>query len=768
MSVGAPRSFSSRPSGSYSVLGTLWSRIPKGFENFFPKGSKKSDDSKANDESKESDRSETNDNEAWSELRNYFKVPGGGGGGGGGSPDDGGPGSQSPFGAGMALALLAGTMVLMSMMSDSAKDVITFQDFFTKYLASGYVQRIDVNGGEAMVIMEGRDLGAKIPTFQIGSVDAFERKMENLQREMGIPPRDFVPIRYTNTEGSWSTFFMRAALTAAIFGGMIMFAGRMMGGAGGVGGMGGGGPGGRGIFSMGKAKADAVIKPGSIKTRFKDVAGLDQAKLEIMEFVKFLKKPEQFTRLGAKIPKGALLVGPPGTGKTMLARATAGEAGVHFFTMSGSDFIEMFVGVGPSRVRDLFEQARKNSPCIVFIDEIDAVGRSRSSGGFSSGGNDERESTLNQLLVEMDGFKEDTNVVVLAGTNRSDILDKALLRPGRFDRQVLVDKPDIQGRKQIFEVHLKPLKLNRPVEDISERLAALTPGFAGADIANLCNEAAIIAARKAKEAVELVDFEAATDRVIGGMEKTGKIITAEEKALVAYHEAGHGVVGWFLEHADPLLKVTIIPRGPAALGYAQYLPKEVSLFNEEQILDRMCMALGGRAAEQVFFGKVSTGASDDLKRVTEMAYSQVGIYGFNKKIGQVSFHQDDSSNQFYKPYSEATAQSIDEEVRQMIDKAYERTVKVVEEYKDQCKSMAELLLEKETINHDDIVACLGPRPFDSDAYNEYLENARKAQKEREQELESLAKDGEEAADTKESGPSPEDLQPGMAMSSDTK
>jgi cell division protease FtsH len=397
-----------------------------------------------------------------------------------------------------------------------------------------------------------------------------------------------------------------------------------------------------------------------VKVTFNDVAGLQEAKQEIMEFVDFLKNPGKFNSLGAKIPKGALLVGPPGTGKTLLAKAVAGEAGVPFFSMSGSDFIEMFVGVGPSRVRDLFKSARASAPCIVFIDEIDAVGRKRSKGGFS-GGNDERENTLNQLLVEMDGFVPTTGIIVLAGTNRADILDPALLRPGRFDRQVLVDKPDIAGRVAIFRVHLKDLKLSDKIEDIARRMATLTPGFSGADIMNCCNEAALIAARRKKDMIDVTDFEAAIERIIGGMEKSTKVLSPVEKKTVAYHEAGHAVAGWFLEHADPLLKVSIVPRGSAALGYNQFLPREVSLYSKEQLLDMMCMALGGRVAEELVFKVITTGASDDLDRVTKIAYSQVALYGMNEKVGRLSFKQDEQS--FTKPYSEATAQLIDDEVR---------------------------------------------------------------------------------------------------------
>lgn len=408
-----------------------------------------------------------------------------------------------------------------------------------------------------------------------------------------------------------------------------------------------------------------------------------------------------------------------GTGKTLLAKAVAGEAGVPFFTISGSDFIEMFVGVGPSRVRDLFSEARQSSPCIIFIDEIDAVGRQRGRGGM--GGNDERENTLNQLLVEMDGFEPSTGVVVLAGTNRVDILDQALTRPGRFDRQITVDKPDLNGRKEIFKVHLQGITLDGSIEDYAGRLAGLTPGFAGADIANICNEAAIVAARRKAETVNFDDFQTATDRIIGGME-SNKIMSKDERSIVAYHEAGHAVAGWFLEHADPLLKVTIIPRSSGALGFAQYLPKEVFLRTQKQIMDIVCMALAGRASEDVFFGRVTTGASDDLKRVTDLVYSTIQLYGMNDRLGQLAFPKDPNAMWEDRPYSEKTAKAMDEEARAIVDAAYERTLSLLKEKKDDVQKIAELLLDKETITHEDMVATIGPRPFEGDpAYNDFIQ-----------------------------------------------
>jgi AFG3 family protein len=472
---------------------------------------------------------------------------------------------------------------------------------------------------------------------------------------------------------------------------------------------GGGGPGGQ-IFNIGKSKAALFDAENKVKITFSDVAGLDEAKEEVKEIVDFLKNPSKFTKLGGKIPKGALLVGPPGTGKTLLAKAVAGEAGVPFFSLSGSDFVEMFVGVGAARVRDLFKQAKEKAPCIVFIDEIDAIGRSRGRGQMP-GANDERENTLNSLLVEMDGFATDSGVIILAATNRPDVLDSALLRPGRFDRQISIDKPDIVGREAIFKVHLKPIKLDQTVDP--KKLSAQTPGFAGAEIANVCNEAALIAARRDKKAVDMQDFQDAIDRVIGGLEKKTKIISPEEKRIVAYHEAGHAVAGWFLEHADPLVKVSIVPRGTAALGYAQYLPKEQFLYQTEQMLDEMCMAFGGRAAEEIVFGKISTGALSDLERITKMAYSMVTIYGMNDKIGNMSFYDSKASDyNFQKPYSEATSEKIDREVKGIIDEMYLRTKSLLEKHREHLEVIARELLEKEILFQSDLERLIGKRPFE--------------------------------------------------------
>jgi AFG3 family protein len=471
---------------------------------------------------------------------------------------------------------------------------------------------------------------------------------------------------------------------------------------------GGAGPGGGGIFNIGKSKAQLFEKGTRVNVTFQDVAGLDEAKVEVMEIVDFLKQPKKYTALGGKIPKGALLVGPPGTGKTLLAKAMAGEAQVPFFSISGSDFVEMFVGVGASRVRDLFKQAREKAPCIIFIDEIDAIGRARGRNAIVS--NDERENTLNQLLVEMDGFGGDTGIIILAATNRPDVLDPALLRPGRFDRQISIDRPDVKGREQIFKVHLKPIKISETLD--IHKLAEQTPGFAGADIANVCNEAALIAARKGKAAVDMSDFQDAIDRVIGGLEKKNKLISPEEKEIIAYHEAGHAICGWYLEHAYPLLKVTIVPRGTAALGYAQYTPKEQYLYNIEQLNDQICMTLGGRASEDIFFGKISTGASNDLQQITRIAYSMITVYGMNDKLGNISYYDPNQEQTFTKPYSEKTAEMIDNEVRLLIDSAYLRTKALLTEKKSDVEKLAKALLEKEVLFQSDVEALIGKRPFE--------------------------------------------------------
>lgn len=473
-------------------------------------------------------------------------------------------------------------------------------------------------------------------------------------------------------------------------------------------GAGGGSGGGGQIFSIGKSKAKLFDQDTKVKTTFENVAGLEGAKEEVQEIVDFLKSPEKYTSLGGKIPKGALLVGPPGTGKTLLAKAVAGEAGVPFFSLSGSDFVEMFVGVGASRVRDLFKQAAQKSPSIIFIDEIDAIGRARGKNSLT-GGNDERENTLNQLLTEMDGFGTDTNVIVLAATNRADVLDKALMRAGRFDRQIYVDLPDINERQEIFEVHIKPLKL---AEDVNvEFLAQQTPGFSGADIANMCNEAALIAARRSKKAIHHQDFLDAVDRIVGGLEKKNKVITPKEKKTIAFHEAGHATVSWMLEHAAPLVKVTIVPRGQS-LGAAWYLPSERLIVQTEQMLDEMCATLGGRAAEKIIFDKISTGALSDLEKVTKQARAMVTVYGLNDKVGNITYYDSSGNDSFVKPYSEETAKTIDEEISKMIEVQYLRAIDILEKNKEKLTTLAELLLDKEVIFKDDLMKIFGGRPFE--------------------------------------------------------
>lgn len=520
------------------------------------------------------------------------------------------------------------------------------------------------------------------------------------------------------------------------------------------------GPGGQ-IFNIGKSRAALFDTENKVKITFDNVAGLDEAKEEVKEIVEFLKNPSKFTKLGGKIPKGALLVGPPGTGKTLLAKAVAGEAGVPFFSLSGSDFVEMFVGVGAARVRDLFKQAKEKAPCIVFIDEIDAIGRSRGKGQMP-GSNDERENTLNSLLVEMDGFATDSGVIILAATNRPDVLDNALLRPGRFDRQISIDKPDIVGREAIFKVHLKPIKLEKDVDP--KKLSAQTPGFAGAEIANVCNEAALIAARKDKKAVDMSDFQDAIDRVIGGLEKKNKIISPEEKKIVAYHEAGHAVAGWFLEHADPLVKVSIVPRGVAALGYAQYLPKEQFLYQTEQLLDEMCMTLGGRAAEEIIFGKISTGALSDLERVTKMAYSIVSVYGMNDKIGHISYYDSKQNDYgFSKPYSEDTAKIIDQEVKKLVEQAYQRTKQLLTDKKAQLEVLAKELLDKEIIFQSDLEGLIGKRPFEKETtYQAYTNNSNGKAEDKEEKEEPVSEEVTNSENTPEevsSEPQNSDIKP---------
>ncbi|MEO8885650.1 MAG: ATP-dependent zinc metalloprotease FtsH [Mucilaginibacter sp.] len=555
-------------------------------------------------------------------------------------------------------------------------------------------------------------------TFTDGSYESLKQSVIAAQKD--VPDAQKVAIKYEQHESLLSSALVQFIVMIVIIVAVWVFIMRRMTGGG------GGGPGGQ-IFNIGKSKATLFDKEAQVTVTFNDVAGLEEAKQEVMEIVDFLRNPKKYTNLGGKIPKGALLVGSPGTGKTLLAKAVAGEAQVPFFSLSGSDFVEMFVGVGASRVRDLFRQAKDKAPCIIFIDEIDAIGRARGKNNMV-GGNDERENTLNQLLVEMDGFGTDSGIIILAATNRPDVLDSALLRPGRFDRQVSIDKPDLIGREQIFKVHLKPVKLAEGVD--AKKLSAQTPGFAGAEIANVCNEAALIAARKNKEAVDMQDFQDAIDRVIGGLEKKNKIISPEEKRIVAYHEAGHAIAGWFLEHADPLVKVSIVPRGVAALGYAQYLPKEQFLYTIEQLEDGMCMTLGGRVAEDITFGKISTGAQNDLERITKLAYAMVTIYGMNAKVGNVSFNDAQGEYQFNKPYSEKTSQLIDEEVRNQIAVIYERTRQLLTDKKEGLEKLAAKLLEKEILFQSDLEEILGKRPFETrTTYDEFVNGATESNQE---------------------------------------
>ncbi len=614
----------------------------------------------------------------------------------------------------IALALIA--INLLTVVGGESKE-ITFSRL-EAMIKAGHVEKLEVvNEKVAQIYLRKEALKANKETLYKDALDekilsspqpnyfmntgpaaSFDEKINAINT--GLPTGEAkVDVQYVTHQNWWGPIFSWLLLPIIFIGLWIIIMRRVGGG--------GGGPGGQ-LFNIGKSKASLYEANTQVEVTFKDVAGLDEAKEEVMEVVDFLKNPKKYTALGGKIPKGVLLVGPPGTGKTLLAKAVAGEAGVPFFSLSGSDFVEMFVGVGASRVRDLFKTAREKAPCIVFIDEIDAIGRSRGKGAFQ-GGNDERENTLNQLLVEMDGFSTDKGVILMAATNRPDVLDIALLRPGRFDRQIGIDPPDLVGREQIFKVHLKNIKL---AQDINPHtLAEMTPGFAGAEIANVCNEAALIAARRSKKSVDMDDFNAALDRVIGGLEKKNKLISKKEKEIIAYHEAGHAICGWYLEHASPLVKVTIVPRGIGTLGYAEYLPKEEYITRTEQLLDRICMTFGGRAAETIVFDKISTGAQSDLDQITKMAYGMVAIYGMNKKVGNVSFYglQQD---QFQKPYSDITASLIDEEVRLLVSEQFERSKKLLTDKRKELDILAHQLLDKEVLLKSDLMQLLGPRPYD--------------------------------------------------------
>jgi cell division protease FtsH len=613
---------------------------------------------------------------------------------------------------GIAIVLFLGFNIFSGGIGGSSEGSTTPSQFF-KFLRNGDVKKVEiVNKRKALVYLTTKASNKEIhkknkkesflPTaasspdyqFEFGDVQLFQKQLEDTIKERQLE----TDLDFKTETNPWGDLLSSILPFILIIGVWIFIMRRMSGG---------GGPGGGGqIFNIGKSKAKLFDENLETKTTFEDVAGLEGAKEEVQEIVDFLKHPEKYTALGGKIPKGALLVGPPGTGKTLLAKAVAGEAKAPFFSLSGSDFVEMFVGVGASRVRDLFKQAKDKSPSIIFIDEIDAIGRARGKSNFS-GSNDERENTLNQLLTEMDGFGTNTNVIVLAATNRADVLDKALMRAGRFDRQIYVDLPDIRERKEIFEVHLKPLKKSKGLD--TDFLSKQTPGFSGADIANVCNEAALIAARNNKKAVDKQDFLDAVDRIIGGLEKKNKIITPSEKRAVAFHEAGHATVSWMLEHASPLVKVTIVPRG-RSLGAAWYLPEERLIVRPEQMLDA---ALGGRAAEKVIFDKISTGALSDLEKVTKQARAMVTVYGLSDKVGNLTYYDSSGENEFgfSKPYSERTAELIDKEISNIIETQYERAVKLLEDNKDKLTELAEVLLKKEVIFKDNLEAIFGKRPF---------------------------------------------------------
>lgn len=625
---------------------------------------------------------------------------------------------------------------------------LSFQDFKTNYLERGLVTKLTVVNKFAVEaqLIQGAVSDQTFQTFSghpavvftIGSVEFFEEEMSNIQESLGIPIDERLPISYEE-RGSWMNYILPILPTVLLIGGLWYMTVKR---ASSQGGAGAGGPG--GIFKVGKSKAKLFNQEAEVKIKFKDVAGCEESKEEIMEFVKFLQDPTKYEKLGAKIPRGAILSGSPGTGKTLLAKATAGEAGVPFLSVSGSEFVEMFVGVGASRVRDLFKTAREMAPAIIFVDEIDAIGKERGNGKM--GGNDERENTLNQLLVEMDGFDTGDHVVVLAGTNRPDVLDKALLRPGRFDRHISIDIPDVEGRKEIFKVHLSKLTLKcdedikatqkdvdfnkyqelkaDAINNLAGRLSALTPGFAGADIANCCNEGALIAAREDALSVDTHHFEQAIERVVAGLEKKSRILSLEEKKTVAYHEAGHAICGWFLQFADPLVKVSIIPRGQGALGYAQYLPKDQYLVSKEQYKHRMIMTLGGRVSEELHFDTVTSGASDDFKKITQMAQLMVLKLGMSDSIGSIYYDTGDNEGGFkvHNNYSETTARLIDTEVRNFVDEAYEACHKLLTEKIELVDKVAEELFKKEVLTREDMIRLVGPRPFPerNDAFDKYI------------------------------------------------
>ncbi|ELT94890.1 hypothetical protein CAPTEDRAFT_177529 [Capitella teleta] len=702
--------------GLASAIGREWQilrqKVPEGFEKFYgKKPAQRAASKSSNVAAKESPKSNPPPPPSGQKPPFQFKVtlkkPMGGSSGGGASG-----GSPNPM---LIYLAAAGTIVVLYSLSSAFNyEEITWKDFVSDYLTRGVVTKLEVVNKKWVRVVMASGSQTNSPSgstvwFNIGSVESFERNLETAQNELHWDASNSIPVIYKDERSAEDYVFY--AFNIALFGTVVYFFTKLPGSSGKSGGMGG-------LFGFGRSTAK-VIKE-DVGVRFKDVAGCEEAKVEIMEFVNFLKNPKQYQDLGAKIPKGAILTGPPGTGKTLLAKATAGEANVPFITASGSEFLEMFVGVGPSRVRDMFAQARDNSPCILFIDEIDAVGRKR--GGKNFGGHSEQENTLNQMLVEMDGFTPQSNVVVLAATNRVDILDPALLRPGRFDRQIYVALPDIKGRASIFKVHLTPLKTNLNKDEVSRKMAALTPGFSGADIANVCNEAALIAARDLNESIDTKHFEQAIERVLAGLEKKTQVLQPEEKRTTAYHEAGHAVAGWYLEFADPLLKVSIIPRGKG-LGYAMYQPKDQFLYTKEQLFDRMCMTLGGRVAEELFFDRITSGAQDDLKKITQSAYAQVAVLGMNDRVGNVSFDMPQQGEMVMtKPYSEQTAQMIDEEVRKLIKSAHTFTTELLKKHRPEVEKVAQLLLKEEKIDKEDMLALLGARPFaEKTTYEEFVE-----------------------------------------------
>lgn len=720
------RNFTSATNEWVKSLSTLMNRPPKGFEKF-RRDKNKAPPPEESNESKEQpsqpqpppkrnqQSSSQNTGGFKKDFEFKFEFPKSGSGGSGGQGNQGGNNNENAIKLAAGIAAVLGLYIINNQASYRE---ISWKEFTNNYLGRNKVEKLTVvNNKWVKVHLTDGNSEPYTLWFSIGSVDTFERNLENTQLDFQIEPANFIPVVYKQEMEASS---IMGALPTLLLIGFLFWSTRGMSRmirGGGPGGRGGGGPGGMFGFSNSTAK---MVNADDIKVTFKDVAGCEEAKIEIMEFVNFLKNPQQYLELGAKIPKGAILNGPPGTGKTLLGKATAGEANVPFISVSGSEFLEMFVGVGPARVRDMFAQARKNAPCILFIDEIDAVGRKR--GRSNIGGNSEAENTLNQLLVEMDGFNTGQNhIIVLGATNRMDILDNALLRPGRFDRQIYVPAPDIKGRASIFKVHLGDLKTDLDKEDLSRKLSALTPGFTGADIANVCNEAALIAARELSPSIIKKHFDAAIERVVAGLEKKTQVLQPEEKKTVAYHEAGHAVTGWFCEFADPLLKVSIIPRGKG-LGYAMYLPKEKYLHTTEQLFDQMCMTLGGRAAEQIFFNRITTGAQDDLQKVTRSAYAQITQFGMNDRVGNVSFEQKDTGMGYEKPFSEATAQIIDEEANKLISQAMDRTVKLLTKHKDDVTKVAERLLEKEVLSREDMIELLGPRPFkEQHTYEQFVE-----------------------------------------------